>query len=199
MANNFHITWFDGGGTTGWGHVCIDRTAFSRPEHHWEDYILWWDCGEFTGPELGIISGALQFIDSILVETSYLSYHIGGEDFDLVQTVGRDEDLLSPVRINAILNWECHKRGLKYQLQKRSIRISVTPDRLNKFGFEGRWVKSGKGKDAFAAMQHLIVYIRRLKKMSIGHPWKLNENDIHGAYWDCRCKRGRKCDLIHPK
>lgn len=198
-SNEFHVTWFDGGGSTGFGHACLDRKAFSRPDHHWEDYVNWWDCGEFTGPETGRMTEAVRWVSSILDEVSYLSYHVGGEDFDLVQTIGRDEDLLSPVRFNAVLDWECQKRGLKYRYQKRSIRTSVTPARLNNFGFEGRWVKTGKGKDAFAAMQHLVVYIRRLKKESIGHPWKLNDGDIHGAYWDCRCSRGRKCDLIHPR
>jgi hypothetical protein len=199
MENEFHVTWFDGGGTTGWGHVCINRQAFSRPEHHWEDYVIWWDCGEFLGPSTVIYTEALRWTDSILSEASFLSYHIGGEDFDLVQTVGRDDDLLSPVRFNAVMDWECTKRGLTYRYQNRALRLSVTASRLKLFGFDGRWTKTGKGKDQFAAMQHLIVYIRRLKRESISHPWKLNESGIHGAYWDCRCKQGRKCDLAHPK
>lgn len=202
-SNEFHVTWFDGGGTTGWAHACLSRRAFSRPERHWEDYVLWWDCGEFSGAETDRMSQAVQHVQGILDEVNYLSYHVGGEDFDLVQTVGRDEDLLSPVRFNAVMDWECAKRGLKYRYQKRSIRTSVTSQRLHHWGFESPyrnqkiWPKSGKGKDAFAAMQHLVVYIRRLKKESIGQPWKLNDKDIHGALWDCACKRGKKCDLMH--
>lgn len=199
MENEFHVTWFDCGGTTGFGHICIDRRAFSRPEHRWEDYLLWWDCGEFTGPERDILKSALAWVDGILKETSFLSYDIGGEDFDLIQTIGDKQNVLSPVRQNAVLDWECKKRGIEYKYQARQIRTNMTGKRLNMFGFEGRWTTSGKGKDAFAAMQHAVVYIRRLKEKSRDHPWKLNTQDIHNAYWDCACHRRRKCDLAHPK
>lgn len=197
--NEFHVTWFDCGGKTGMGHICIDRRAFTRPERVWERYIRWWDCDEFTGPERDILKSALGWVDSILAENSYLSYHVGGEDFDLVQTIGDKENVLSPVRQNSVLDWECAKRGIKYQYQARQIRTNITPARLVNFGFEGRWTKTGKGKDAFAAMQHAVTYIRRLKRDSEDHPWKLNSPDIiNGGGWDCACARGRKCNLAHP-
>jgi hypothetical protein len=198
MINDFHVTWFDGGGTAGWAHACLSREAFSRPEHKILSNIRWWDCGEFTGPESDILKSAVTWIDSVLVETSFLSYHVGGEDFDLVQTIGDKQNVLSPVRQNAVLWWECAKRGIDFKYQNRSLRTNVTPKRLSRFGFEGRWTTSGKGKDQFAAMQHLIVYLRRLKEESRSRPWKLNEGDIQGAYWDCACVEGYKCDLTHP-
>lgn len=199
MENDFHITWFDGGGRMGWAHICIDRKAFSRPERVWERQIIWWDCGEFSGTEAAILKKAVGHIDSILAETSYLSYVVGGEDFDLVQTIGDKQNVLSPVRQNAVLDWECAKRGIKYEYQSRQLRTNVTGPRLVHFGFKGRWVTSGKGKDAFAAMQHAVTYIRRLKRESVDNPWKLNAPDIiNGGGWDCTCARGRKCDLVHP-
>lgn len=197
MVNDYHVTWFDGGGTMGWAHICMNRRAFSRPDNQWEDYIRWWDCGEFTGSEHEIIQQATHHIDGILSECSYLNYSVGGEDFDLVQTIGDKENVLSPVRQNAIMDWECAKRGIRYQYQNRSLRTNITPKRLVLFGFEGRWVTSGRGKDAFAAMQHAIVFIRRMKQEAMSNPWKLNSKDIQNDRWDCGCTHGRKCDLAH--
>jgi len=199
MINDFHVTWFDCGGTTGWSHFCLSCEAFSRPEHKILPNIRWWDCGEFTGLETAILKSAVGWIDEVLAlnGASFLSYHIGGEDFDKTNTPGSKENLFSPVRQNAVLDWECDKRGIKYQYQNRQLRTGVTKARLTRFGFEGRWTTSGKGKDKFAAMQHGVTYLRRLKRDSLSHPWKLNSPDVHGAYWDCACKEGNKCDLVH--
>lgn len=205
MNNDFHITWIDGGSAAmGWAHICVSREAFSRPEHQWENYLRWWDCGEFTGPETAMLKSALAWVDGILADTSFLEYHVGGEDFDLVQTIGDKENLLSPVRQNAILDWECDKRGIKYFYQSRQLRTNVTSARLHHWGFESPyrkqkiWPKSGIGKDAFAAMQHAVVHLRRLKQRSLDTPWKLNDADVINAYWDCSCRKGRKHNLIHP-
>lgn len=190
--NDFHITWFDCGGTAGMAHLCIGREAFSRPERKILSNLRWWDCQEFSGAETDVLRACVAHVDSILTETSFLDYHVGGEDFDKTNTPGSKENLFSPVRQNAVLDWECAKRGLTYRYQARQIRRNITKERLTLFGFEGKF-----RKDEFAALQHAIVYARRLKQESLRRPWKLNTPDIHSAYWDCACQDGKEHDLIH--
>lgn len=221
-VNELHITWFDGGAAaSGWADCIIDIKAFARPERKVLPYVRHWDCGEFTGTETDQYTAAVTHVrektDVRGLGVSYLMCRVGGEDFDLVQTVGSKQNLLSPVRFNAVLAWECYKLGLTYQYQARQLRTGVTPDRLRMFlaplvargvGKERRWTTSGKGKDAFAAMQHLVTDLRRLKKQSLSRPWKLGDGDSLNTHYDCACSslavdrynaRRRRCDLSHPK
>lgn len=126
---------------------------------------------------------------------------IVSEDFELTQLIG-GANLLSPVRINAVLEYECQRWGLQLNKQRRSLRTSVTPERLEMYGFKPpgrRWSKTSKGKDAFAAMQHAVVWLRRLKEQTRGRPWKLADGSTHNAFWDCACDDGLPCDLRHPR
>lgn len=215
--NEYHVTWFDGGGTTGWADFVIDVRAFTRPENKVLRHVKSWDCGEFSGNENTVFSNAVAMVrrkvsingDNI----SYLRYDVGGEDFDLVQTIG-GKNLLSPVRFNAVMDWECSKLGIQYRYQARQLRTGTTPERLRLFtkpimargpSKPPRWSTSGKGKDAFAAMQHMVYWLRSLKQKSLGNPWKLGEGSVLNAYYDCACRtratgryHKRKCDLVHP-
>src|ERR1700755_2394176 len=201
--NEYHIIAIDPGGTTGWAHLVCDYRAFSRPDHKALAYLKSWDCGEFSGAESGQCERAVSLIHRAIGDTPQSTFRnrtdVVGEDFDLVQTIG-GHDLLSPVRINAVLAWECRKQALTYTLQNRSLRTNITAAQLNLFGFEGRWTKTGKGKDMFAAMQHAVVWLRRQKKFSYSHPWKLSDNVSSNAYWDCACAENihYACDLVHP-
>jgi len=209
-TNKLYVTWFDGGGTTGWADFVVDFRAFSRPENYVQQHLYHWDCGEFTGTDHEIYGAAVRHIGHKLAffgdNASYLQYIVGGEDFDLVQTVGSKQNVLSPVRFNAVMAWECHKRGITYRYQNRALRRQITPDRLKLFGFAPppwiakgrRWTTSGVGKDAFAAMQHGVTFLRLLKEQSRGKPWKLMGGDRFNDRWDCACSRRRKCDLVHP-
>lgn len=222
-TNEFHLTWFDGGGTTGWADFVVDFRAFSRPEAKVLPHVLSWNCGEFSGPEHAIFSASVSHIRRKLAPNeepgiSYLQYEVGGEDFDLVQTLGDKENILSPVRFNAVMAWECSKVGLTYRYQARQLRTGTTPERLEMFMAplwdrtllrRKKWRTSGPGKDAFAAMQHAVYRLRTIKKESISRPWKLMEGSRFNAYWDCRCSNparkrqraalvSRTCDLVHP-
>ena len=217
-TNKLYVTWFDGGGTTGWADFIVDFRAFSRPENYVQQFLYTWECGEFTGPESAIYAAAVQHVSAKLdvhqENLSPLQYIVGGEDFDLVQTVGSKRNLLSPVRFNAVMEWECHKRGITYRYQNRALRRQITSERLQLFGFTPpkwiahgrRWVTNGKGKDAFAAMQHGVTFLRMLKDKSRSQPWKLMGSDSFNDHWDCACSRPSsrprgarpKCDLVHP-
>jgi hypothetical protein len=177
-------------------------------------YLKSWECGEFIGSEHEQLTQAqllmrrAKFGDmpytskADVVSTGYARTDIVSEDFELTQTVGGD-NLLSPVRINAVLAWEAQKLAMQLHLQRRSMRTNVTPERLRLAGFNspfrrtGEWSKSGRGKDAFAAMQHAIVWSKRVKTESMRKPWKLSDGQTHNAYWDCACEEGKRCDITH--
>lgn len=193
-TNEFHLLWFDpGAAATGWAWLCVDFHAFSRPEAKVMHWLKFWDCGEFTGTEEGILNQCTGLVVDVLDRVSYLSAQIGTEDFELTQMIGGKRNLLSPVRINAVLSWECYRRGVKLRYQNRSMRTSVTRQRLTAFGFEGKFKK-----DEFAAMQHAVVRIRQIKRDAKERPWKLSNGSQLNAYWDCACHEGRSCDMWHP-
>lgn len=200
--NQFAILAFDPGGTIGWARLILSVRAFSRPEHKALANLLSWDCGELSGPEDEQLEQAVGLIRAARLNGVFnRRLDVIAEGFELTQMIG-GENLLSPVRINAVLDWELRKLGLSLNIQRRHMRTSVTPQRLRLFGFEGRWTKTGKGKDAFAAMQHAVVWLRRLKQESRNRPWKLSDNVSSNARWDCSCQRNgnRKAhDLNHPR
>jgi len=208
-TNEYHVTAYDGGGTTGWAHFCVDFRAFSRPESRVLRWLKWWDCGELTGPEHKQYQAATNHVTNVVSASglggSYLFYDVIAEDFDLVQLKGAKENLLSPVRFNAVMAWECQKVAVKFHLQARQMRTLITPDYLATAGFQspfrrtGKWGTSGKGKDAFAAMQHGITWLKRVKADSRRRPWKLSDNGIINARWDCACEDKKPCDMLHPR
>lgn len=195
-SNEYHLITYDpGSAATGWTWLCVDFRAFSRPENLWQDHILWWDCGEFRGTEEEKLAGCIGLVSTCLAEySSYLTMDVVTEAFELTQLIGSQENLLSPVRINAVLSWECHRKGLRLKYQSRSLRTNVNRQRLAAFGFDGKF-----RKDEFAAMQHAVVWLRRLKQESKKRPWKLSENDKLNAYYDCTCHVGKKCNMWHPQ
>lgn len=192
--NEFHLVALDPGGTIGWAHFIIDARAFSRPEASILRNLLFWDSGEFTGQEESNIEQCLTLIRSarygkgpFVCKTDVII-----EDFDLVQTLG-GKNLLSPVRITAVLNWECPRQfGLRPIIQARQMRTNVTRERLRNWGFGSRF-----RKDEFAAMQHAVTWLRRIKQKSRMRPWKLSDGASANAYWDCACEDGNRCDIRH--
>lgn len=215
QPNEYHLVVFDPGVTIGYAHFTLDCRAFSRPEHKVLRWLVDWECGEFEGTENEQVAECSRLVWRAKfgdmpynTMTDVLSMGMTrddfvSEDFELTQMIG-GKNLLSPVRVNAKLDWECHRWGLTLHLQKRSLRTNVTPERLTMMGFRsptnrrGVWTKTSKGKDMFAAMQHGIVWLRRQKEISRGRPWKLADG-THNAFWDCGCADGLKCDLRHPR
>jgi hypothetical protein len=208
--DEYHLVTFDPGAAgTGYAHFTVSRYAFSRPEHSVLGNLIDWECGELTGTENQQIETAARLIwrakfgdmpyntDTDVVASGRQLADIVSEDFELTQMAG-GKNLLSPVRLNAKLDWVCSQFGITLQMQRRTMRTNVTPYRLRKFGFDspyrkdGNWRETGRGKDAFAAMQHGIVWLRRIKDRSRQLPWKISGS------WDCACYEGKHCDLDHP-
>lgn len=193
--NEYHLAFFDPGGTIGWSYFVLDCHAFSRPENKVLANLKSWDCGEFSGTENEQCQAAVDLINHARYGDMpfHSRTHIGGEDFELTQLIG-GANLLSPVRINAVLTWECAKLGLPYFLQKRNERTGITRERLTAFGFRGKF-----RKDEFAAMQHGVTWLRKVKRNSIRQPWKMSDGVSTNAYWDCACEKGKRCNLAHPR
>lgn len=204
--NEFILTAFDPGGTTGVAQFCVDYRAFTRPENKILANVKWWDCRELEGTEFEQLTAAEALIREAQHGEGPFNRRVEAvtEDFDLVQLTGSKENLLSPVRINAVVDWLCHRWVTPLVYQNRNLRTNVTAERLQAFGFEspyrrsGAWSKTGSGKDAFAAMQHGVVRLKRIKKEAIKRPWKLGEGGVANVRWDCACARGKQCDLRHP-
>jgi len=164
----------------GWAHMVIDKRAFYHHLTKVLPNVLDWDTGEFDGTEHANITECVRLVR----EARYgeMPFHsktdVVTEDFELTQMIG-GENLLSPVRINALLEWEVSKvGGVSFHYQKRQMRTGITPERLKAMGFAspmnrgGNWTRTGKGKDSFAAMQHAIVWVRRVKQEANRRPWK---------------------------
>ena len=197
--NEFHLVWFDpGSAATGWTHFVIDVHAFSRPEHKLLPNIISWNCGEFTGPENQQLQMAWKLITTRHLGPFRNEWRIGTEDFQLMQNFG-GKDLLSPVRINAALDYICFTQGLRLYYQNRALRTQTTKEKLRIYGFQGKF-----RKDEFAAMQHSIIQLKRIKAESKGHPWKLSDGIVSNAFYDCLCaktsqhQRKIRHDLSHP-
>lgn len=212
--NEYHLVAFDPGGTVGWAHLVFDCRAFSRPSNKALRYLKRWECGEYAGTENEQVGQASRLIwrakfgdmpynsTTDVVVAGLSRADVLSEDFELTQLIGGN-NLLSPVRINAKLDWECHRWGLKLNLQRRSMRTAVTAERLIAFGFtspfrrNGEWSSSGSGKDAFSAMQHAVTWLRRVKDKSKSQPWRIV---VKGqTLWDCPCAKGGRCNFRHPR
>lgn len=182
--NEFHVVAFDPGGITGWAHFIINMKAFTSPKYRVAKHVIKWGTGEYEGDEFEILTqctrrihraryGPMPFLQECDIVT---------EDFQLMQTIG-GKDLLSPVRINAVLDWNCRLHyGLRLQYQARNMRTNVTPERLDLMGYHApngrKWVKSGKGKDSFAAMQNAVTWLKRVKLKADERPWKADTDGV---------------------
>lgn len=161
----YNLVMFDPGGVTGWAAFQIHLKAFMERDATVLDNIKWWSTGELDEKEHWQITSAANLVQKALYnEDPFSITEAVAEDFELMQTVGGN-DLLIPVRFNAVLEWELSRRfGMKLQTQKRTLRTGVTRDRLRRMGLH--W----KGKDSFAAMQHAITWLRREKDISRRNP-----------------------------
>lgn len=170
QKNEYHIVWFDPGGRTGWAHLVVHQRAFTKPESKVLPNILEWSTGEFSGDEHSQIRECTELIYAAHYgEMPFRSRcDVGSEDFELTQLIG-GKDLLIPVRMNAVLAWECARlHSIELILQKRQLRTGVTKERLKLWGMG--WT----GKDSFAAMQHAVTWLRRVKTQANKRPWKLD-------------------------
>lgn len=175
------LIWFDpGGAATGWAHFAIHIRAFTTLSHTVRDNVVAWNTGEFRGSESAMVdaciervlfarwgspSNATRFPEGLVV---------GSEQFDRQPNQRGGDEVLSPVRINAALEYGLHKAcpGIELRYQNRSMRVQATKDRLTRLGF--RWA----GKDSLAALQHGWIALRRIKQEADRLPWTLDDEEL---------------------
>jgi len=168
--NELHVIAFDPGGVMGWAHFVVHIRAFSHPREKVLSNLLGWRCGEFEGTEHDKVRAALDMIRKSRYRNGKLftaRYEIVTEDFDLTQLIG-GKDLLIPTRLNAILEYQL---AVGFQLplayQNRALRTGVTKPRLKRMKL---WPV--RGKDAYAAVQHGVTYLKRLKQRADEVTWE---------------------------
>jgi hypothetical protein len=155
---HLHVLGIDPGGTTGWALLTVPRGSIYGTER-----------GRFIGHDWGQFYGAepdqAEAICRLVREIQSLDYKIGPavviEDFQL-NTHVRGEELLSPVRLAAMIRYASHLRRLgdaRVILQHRQIaKTTATDERLQAWGLYH------KGEEhARDATRHAVTAIRRAK------------------------------------
>lgn len=151
---------FDPGGRTGWSVFNVRTEAFTDKGTKILSNINAHHFGEYAGHEL--TEQVPRAIGLVLNWKPRGNLFVVTEDFVLMQMTGGKE-LLGPVRINAALEYGLWTKNVQLYYQSRSLRTSITKDRLR------RWrIGPIQGKDAFAAVQHGVTFMRRLKAGSVG-------------------------------
>jgi hypothetical protein len=165
-----HVLWFDPGGITGWAYSVVSSKAFSHPREYVLKNLLEWRTGEFEGTEHEQATQALDLIRRTRYSGNVLLqglYEVGTEDFELTQLIGGKE-LLGPVRLNAVLDYQVKNLfGLDLLYQNRSMRTGVTRPRMKLWK-----LPKVQGKDAFAAAQHNLTFLKRVKIRADEITWK---------------------------
>jgi hypothetical protein len=183
----YQVLAFDGGSAaSGWFHAVLDARVFMDPQARWEDGVEAWNTGEYEGSMNDMCAEAIERIHMARYgRMPYLgNVDVIGEDFDLTQRMGHQDDLLSSYYFNAVISYACDKKfSVPFHKVKRVLRVNITPDRLTAYGFDspwyrGRWPKSGEGKDSFAACQNGVAFIRRRKLDANQKPWKESALDV---------------------
>lgn len=155
---HLHILGIDGGGTTGWARLTVPRASVYGSE---PGKILSWDQGQFYGDE----NRQVDEICRLARETQSLDYNIGPaivvEDF-ILSTHVRGEQVLSPVRVNAKIDYAIHlgRAGdSRLTIQNRQIaKTTATDDRLKAWGLYVRGEEHARD-----AMRHAVTALRRAK------------------------------------
>lgn len=154
----FQSITFDPGGVTGWSVFCIHDKAMVDPEYKILDNIQHWAAGEFWGKEDRIVDDMLELC------ATWPRARITTEDFVLLK-FSQDRELLSPVRINAVLQYGLRGAGRHLYYQGSGIALtSVTDDRLKQWGF---YTATAGKKDARSAVKHNLTVLRLMKEENI--------------------------------
>ncbi len=164
------VVGFDPGVTTGWAVFRLPMARLRvhgfvesvRPEHG-----SGWAAGEFGGGGLdgdgsefatvGAMLGLVRETYELVDEEYGDQVMVVTEDF-ILRRLGMDRSLLSPVRLNAVLEWEFRKRGAMrlWKQAASDAKTTVTDGRLLRWGLY--LPGSPHRRDA---MRHAILLARK--------------------------------------
>lgn len=144
----------DPGGTTGWCVLAVHPESLVEPDVTILGNILWWTSGQFTGTEYKQNSQIIDLIECWPYAAVLL------EDFILRKQL-RSRELLSPVRITSVIEYELERVGRPcFKQQPSEAKNTATDDRLKNWGLYRR---EGGEEHARDATRHAITFLRRAK------------------------------------
>lgn len=143
----------DAGGGVGWSVFCVHPEALIDDGVPILGNIQYWSAGVLAGPEYRVTVGAVNFC------AQWPDGAVVGESFDVRKKI-RSAEYLSPVRINAVLDYENRRRwGREMFMQSASDAKKTCPDERLK-----AWNLYTVGPDhARDATRHAVLFLRRAK------------------------------------
>lgn len=156
--------WLDPGGTTGWCVMSVLAEALARTEVSILDNIFHWTSGQVGGDENDQADEIAELI------CAWPGALVGIESFDLRQ-FRKDKDLLSPVRLGAMIQWAAVRGGgagqkadappavVEWQTPSLAMK-TATDEALQAWGLYRR---EGGEQHARDATRHAITFYRRCK------------------------------------
>jgi len=146
---------FDPGETTGWCLMAVKPEDLTTQAHPLDKVIEHLEYGQIDGRGIGENAAADNIVT---LAASHSNAAIVVEDFilDFGQATS-DRHTLSPVRINAIVNYEMHKMGRNVIVQGRSgVKTTCNDTRLKHWGL----YDSHSGAHARDAIRHAFFWLR---------------------------------------
>lgn len=144
----------DPGGTTGWAVMSVHAEALCAPRVSILNNIEHWSHGEIGGPE------AEQVTQIMGIYEQWPGACLLIEDF-ILRKMLMSRELLSPVRITAMLSYACFLGGYAYYLQNGGYAMSTATDsRLKEWGL---YERAGGMRHARDADRHAITWLRQCK------------------------------------
>lgn len=145
----------DPGGITGWALIGVHPDAMSGdPDIRILDNVEFWVAGQVNGEENAQCDEILELIGH------WPSARLVIEDF-LLRKQGMQRDLLSPVRITSVLEYEVRPRYFIKQ-QPALAMTTITDDRQKAMGF---WVPGQE--HARDGLKHALTFLKRQKDRQV--------------------------------
>lgn len=153
------VVWYDPGGTSGWAVFTVHPESLTDPEIRVLDNVLYHGCGEFYGDEYKQVDQMLELADA------WPGAALGTEKFVMYdRSRGRkDDNLMSLVRLNAVLAYELKRHGRDRRLFRQPAGLAMDgmdDSRLKLCGYYNCSVGSAHARDAD---RHALMFLRSLK------------------------------------
>lgn len=147
---------FDPGGTTGWAVFSVHPLSLVDAEYPILENVLHWSQGQIS---LGADGEAGMIHEMAWTCASWAGAAVVAEDF-ILESARKNREMLSPVRLNAGLEYALWLQDRKLLIQSRDIKATVTDERLKAWGYYRR---EGGEEHARDATRHALAFLRKAK------------------------------------